>query len=247
MNDAPRKIDHMARLHRDGERIFTTSQDIARRFGKQHKNILRDIDDLECSAEYRRLNFEPTVYERPNPSGGKPIPTRMFEITRDGFVILAMGFTGRRAMEWKERYIAAFNAMEQELRERHDARLVLENTENMRRLIHAQDNFILSLQRENQRLAHKVRSAERDGTRLSWARRPMAQQEYDEVQAYRKTGLTWTEVVKACSHRSPNSLSRQFRRFRAAHGSQDHRVDQPEGRLPREKRVKREGEEDESM
>lgn len=103
-------------VRQDGERLFVTSLDISNRFGKQHKNVLQAIENLECSAEFRRLNFQPTSYNRPNPNGGPGIPTPMVEITRDGFSFLCMGFTGAQAAVWKERYIAAFNQMETALR-----------------------------------------------------------------------------------------------------------------------------------
>ncbi len=94
----------------------TTSLALANYFGKQHKNVFAKIQTLDCSPNFRRLNFKPTVYDRPNPSGGAPISTPCYLLTRDGFFFVAMGFTGRRAAEFKEAYIAAFNAMEQRLR-----------------------------------------------------------------------------------------------------------------------------------
>nr|WP_281705824.1 Rha family phage regulatory protein [Aeromonas taiwanensis] len=99
----------------DGQAV-TTSLALADFFNKQHKNVLAKIQTLDCSPEFRQLNFKPTVYDRPNPSGGAPIPTPCYLLTRDGFFFVAMGFTGRRAAEFKEAYIAAFNAMEQRLR-----------------------------------------------------------------------------------------------------------------------------------
>ena len=99
-----------------GDRLIVSSLDISNHFGKQHKDVLRAVDNLECSDTFRRRNFAPTVYHRPNPSGGKGIEARMYEITRDGFVFLCMGFTGQQAAVWKERYIDAFNQMEAALR-----------------------------------------------------------------------------------------------------------------------------------
>ena len=94
--------------------VKTTSRAIAEHFGKPHKNILRDIDKLDCSPEFRGLNFEPTSCLVEQPNGGFRTE-RMFELTRDGFVFLVMGFTGPKAARWKEAYIAAFNAMEAQL------------------------------------------------------------------------------------------------------------------------------------
>lgn len=70
----------------------------------------RDIEGIECSEEFYRLNFEPIEYED---SRGRLQP--MFRMSRDGFSLLVMGFTGTKAMLWKERYIEAFNMMEAEL------------------------------------------------------------------------------------------------------------------------------------
>lgn len=93
----------------------TTSVDVARVFGKQHKNVLRAIEQMECSDAFRRLNFEPTSEPVPQPNGGtRTVPA--FDMTKDGFTFLVMGFTGPLAARFKEAYIAAFNALEQQLR-----------------------------------------------------------------------------------------------------------------------------------
>lgn len=92
----------------------TTSLAVAERFGKRHDNVLRDIDRLECSKEFRTLNFEEVTHKYVNGKGG--VQTGLaYNLTKDGFMFLAMGFTGKEAAAWKERYIAAFNAMEAEL------------------------------------------------------------------------------------------------------------------------------------
>ncbi|TSK05142.1 MAG: Rha family transcriptional regulator [Geobacter sp.] len=89
----------------------TTSKMVAEVFGKLHHNILRDIESLECSKEFRELNFEGSSYAVPGQRRSYP----MYHITRDGFTFLAMGFTGAKAAAFKEQYIAAFNAMEKQL------------------------------------------------------------------------------------------------------------------------------------
>jgi Rha family phage regulatory protein len=89
------------------QKAVTTSLIISDVFDKHHKNILRAIERLECSEEFGRLNFEPSSYLNEQ---NKPQP--MFNITRDGFMWLAMGFTGKPAAEFKEKFIEAFNAME---------------------------------------------------------------------------------------------------------------------------------------
>lgn len=98
-------------VHQNGDRLFVTSLDISNRFGRQHKDVLEAIRSLDCSPEFGRRNFTPSVYHN---SQNKAQP--MFELTRDGFVFLCMGFTGPQAALWKERYIVAFNEMENVLR-----------------------------------------------------------------------------------------------------------------------------------
>lgn len=94
----------------------TLSTDVARHFGKQHYNVLRDIDNLRAQLDTdHALNFEETVETRENPSGGAPIESRAYRLTRDGFTLLAMGFTGKKALQFKLAYIDAFNKMEAEL------------------------------------------------------------------------------------------------------------------------------------
>jgi Rha family phage regulatory protein len=90
--------------------ITTTSLQIAEHFGKQHKTVLRAIRNLDAPAEFTERNFAPSDFQD---STGRSLP--MFRITRDGFTLLAMGFTGKEAMQWKLAYLAAFNHMESEL------------------------------------------------------------------------------------------------------------------------------------
>ncbi|UGA37939.1 Rha family transcriptional regulator [Chromobacterium haemolyticum] len=94
-----------------GDKVVTDSRRVAKAFKKQHKNVLRAYDAMECSAEFRRRNFEPRDYydER-----GKK--WRLIEMTKDGFMFLAMGFTGKEAAALKEAFISAFNLMYETIR-----------------------------------------------------------------------------------------------------------------------------------
>lgn len=98
---------------KDGK-ATTTSRKIAEAFSKRHDNVLRDIKELGCSEEYRLLNFEVTYKIVDTPNGGKR-KDKEYVITKDGFVMLVMGYTGERAMKFKESYITAFNKMEEAL------------------------------------------------------------------------------------------------------------------------------------
>lgn len=90
----------------------TTSLDLAAYFGKRHDDVIRKIRSLDCSLEFTARNFTVSAYDDPT---GRALPCYL--LTRDGFFFVAMGFTGRRAAEFKEAYIAAFNLMEQQLRQ----------------------------------------------------------------------------------------------------------------------------------
>lgn len=94
--------------------ITTTSLQIAEHFGKVHRDVVRAIENIECSKEFRLRNFAQSSFEAGMPNGGKR-KHKAYRLTRDGFVFLAMGFTGKDAAQWKEAYITAFNKMEQEL------------------------------------------------------------------------------------------------------------------------------------
>lgn len=90
--------------------LTTDSRRVAKHFGKRHDNVLRAIDRLDCSDEYRRLNFEETMDQVAGPRGAVR-SERIVLMTKNGFVYLAMGFRGQKAGAIKERYIEAFDAM----------------------------------------------------------------------------------------------------------------------------------------
>jgi len=84
--------------------LKTTSLKVSEAFGKLHKDILRKIETLECSNDFNERNFTPVEY-----SDAKGEKRSAYEITKDGFMFLVMGFTGKKAAAVKEAYIAAFN------------------------------------------------------------------------------------------------------------------------------------------
>lgn len=100
-------------------RVFATSRDIAAFFGKGHKDVLRAIRSvISMRPELNRRNFAPVelIDEK-----GEFRPA--YDIDRDGFALIAMGFTGATALEFKLRYIDAFNKMEAALHARKPAAL----------------------------------------------------------------------------------------------------------------------------
>ncbi|WP_427864946.1 Rha family transcriptional regulator [Providencia stuartii] len=91
-------------------KAITTSQNVSSFFNKRHDDVLKKIRNLDCSQEFSARNFAEAEYIDEQ---GKPRP--MYEMTKDGFVFLVMGFTGKKAAQFKEAYIAEFNRMEAEL------------------------------------------------------------------------------------------------------------------------------------
>ncbi|MGG7048927.1 MULTISPECIES: Rha family transcriptional regulator [unclassified Campylobacter] len=94
-------------------KVFISSTQIAEVFEKQHKNVLQAIENLP-NNEFHRLNFQPSSEVRKNGVFDKD--TKCYKITRNGFTLLVMGFTGEKAYHWKVKFIEAFNLMEQTLK-----------------------------------------------------------------------------------------------------------------------------------
>lgn len=94
-----------------GEPVASSRQ-IAENFEKRHDHVMRDIDAIKKDVpNFGEMFFETTV---PDSYGREQ---RAYLMNRDGFTLLAMGFTGKAALEWKLKYIAAFNEMEKKLTE----------------------------------------------------------------------------------------------------------------------------------
>ncbi len=95
---------------------YATSLEIAKRFSKSHDRVLKDIRNTAqtCSKTFSLVNFDESTYQN---SRGKEYP--MFNLTRDGFAMVAMSFTGPEAVRWKEAFLLAFNTMEAEIQRRN--------------------------------------------------------------------------------------------------------------------------------
>ena len=89
------------------------SLQVAEKFGKEHKNVLQSIDNLIAENSAVKIMFKISSYK-----SGNGQSYRKFYMNRDGFSLLAMGFTGKEALEWKLQYIRAFNQIESFIREK---------------------------------------------------------------------------------------------------------------------------------
>nr|DAP69097.1 MAG TPA: KilAC domain protein [Caudoviricetes sp.] len=105
------KMNEIVLSTKSGEPVASSRQ-VAENFGKEHKDTLESIRQiLAAENSATKSMFYETTFE----NRGKQYP--MYLMNRDGFTLLAMGFTGKAALEWKLKYIAAFNEMEKKLTE----------------------------------------------------------------------------------------------------------------------------------
>lgn len=94
------------------QQAVTSSLLVAETFGKNHRDVLKSIDDLKegVAQNYADLFYD-DVYTHPQ----NKQQYRVIYMNRDGFTLLAMGFTGKKALEFKLKYIEAFNSMEKQI------------------------------------------------------------------------------------------------------------------------------------
>ena len=93
----------------ENNQMLVSSLEVAKNFGKEHKNVLQTIGNLVAENSATKS----MIYETSYKNRGRQYP--MYYMNRDGFSLLVMGFTGKEALEWKMKYIQAFNEMEQKL------------------------------------------------------------------------------------------------------------------------------------
>lgn len=93
----------------ENNQMLVSSLQVAKDFGKEHRHVLESIRNLAAENSAAKSMFFESAYE----NRGKQYP--MFLMNRDGFSLLAMGFTGKEALDWKVKYINAFNQMENKL------------------------------------------------------------------------------------------------------------------------------------
>lgn len=148
-------------VYSKGDVVYTTSHDVAAFFGRSHKNILRAIDLLHCSPEFRRLNFEPTTVRTQVGAAMRNRPG--FTMTKDGFTFLVMGFIGEQAGAFKEAYIQAFNAMEAQLRAAPvaDPMKMLSDPATLRGLLANYSEKVIALESQVEQLGERVEVLDR--------------------------------------------------------------------------------------
>jgi Rha family phage regulatory protein len=107
-------------LYERKDKPFCDSLQVAESFKRQHKNVLRDIENVlkKCDQDFGQLNFEPTLY-RDQWNRKQP----KYFLTKNGFMLLVMGYTSKRAMQFKIAYIRRYDLMEEFIQSLHAAKL----------------------------------------------------------------------------------------------------------------------------
>ena len=111
------------------KQLVTDSQTVAEHFEKEHKNVLRAIDNLVAQNSATKNMF----LEQTREYRGRDF--RYYLMNRDGFSLLVMGFTGKAALEWKLKFLEAFNTMEKALREQQAVPKITPNPHYRTRMI----------------------------------------------------------------------------------------------------------------
>lgn len=102
--------EHIIIGHYNGQPTVT-SREVAEHFKKNHRDVLESIRNITAENSAVADMFYETTYTAANKQSYP-----MYQMNRDGFTLLAMGFTGKDALEWKLKYIRAFNMMEEQLK-----------------------------------------------------------------------------------------------------------------------------------
>ncbi len=179
------------------ERVLTDSLTIAKVFEKRHDNVIRAIESLP-QDDFTDLNFEVSEY-----IDGSGKRNKMYKMTRDGFMMLAMGFTGEKAYEWKKQYIEAFNRLEQYYYAHSDTALPATHTDLSslyERLLAAKEQ-IITLQ------ARLLQGDAAGANRTAWS-----DEEDSTLLHLRAKGLSYATIGKQLG-RSRDAVRRRYRKI----------------------------------
>lgn len=146
------KMDDLVFQNSNGNDV-TTSLIVAQVFGKGHKNVLRDIESLSCSEDFNRLNFERITYK-----DARNREQTAYEMTKDGFSFLVMGYTGAKAGEFKEKFINEFNRREALLKD--DDYILMRSQQILQKRVEIAEQKIKQLEEKNAKLQPKADFAE---------------------------------------------------------------------------------------
>lgn len=186
-------------------RVFTTSLNVANVFEKRHDNIIAQIRALP-NDEFRYLNFKET--ERTAKFGAVVRSEPYYKISRDGFSLLVMGFTGQKAYRWKIEFIAAFNKMESLIKRGGIANekfteVLTALSQKSSEADEYKNKYYATLERENLLLRQKMQSATNYNRWLN-------DNERVEILRLYKEGLSQAQICRVVG-RSENAVKKVIR------------------------------------
>lgn len=204
--------------------VLTTSLSVANVFNKRHSDILAQIREFP-QDDFTERNFPLSEY---TDATGRKLP--MYNLTRDGFSLLVMGFTGERAYKWKIEFIAAFNKMEAMIKRGNshlDAiidnmgilnekidKLQAKNSALASELIEANRKYTATLERENELLrSARVSDTPLNAPVLVGTGRKFSPSELQRAQKLKAQGLTNARIAQALG-RNLSTVARNLRRAR---------------------------------
>ncbi len=190
--------------------LYTPSTHIAEVFGKEHRNVLRAIRELDCSDYFTKLNFEQCEFKNSN---GRMMP--MYNVTKDGFMFLVMGFTGKQAAVIKEAYINAFNSMTEALSAQHSPQQT-QALQHLQETNQSLQNELLQLYRDKAALLEKqLQQAPAKTTRAKPVNQYYEHKKHQFIQKVIRylaanPGAIKTNVLLAAGHKKDDKTARNW-------------------------------------
>lgn len=206
-----------------GEEVFATSLQIAQVFGKSHKNVLRTIDNLP-QDNFFNTNFK--INKRTDLFGAVTRSEKYYNLTRDGFSLLVMGFTGQKAYQWKIEFIKAFNTMEAMIKRsgtKSDkfGEVLTRLGEKSREADLFKRKYYESIERENSLLREKLNVFEKIITKSELIKKSsrLTQNERDKILSLYKNGLGCAQISRhisrsECRHKNDDKIRNKSSKFR---------------------------------
>lgn len=206
-----------------GEEVFATSLQIAQVFGKSHKNVLRTIDNLP-QDDFFNTNFK--INKRTDLFGAVTRSEKYYNLTRDGFSLLVMGFTGQRAYQWKIEFIKAFNKMEAMIKRsgtKSDkfGEVLTRLGEKSREADLFKRKYYESIERENSLLREKLNVSEKIITKSELIKKSsrLTQNERDKILSLYKNWLGCAQIARhigrsECRRKNDDKIRNKSSKFR---------------------------------
>lgn len=204
-----------------GEEVFATSLQIAQVFGKSHKNVLRTIDNLP-QDNFFNTNFK--INKRTDLFGAVTRSEKYYNLTRDGFSLLVMGFTGQKAYQWKIEFIKAFNTMEAMIsgtKSDKFGEVLTRLGEKSREADLFKRKYYESIERENSLLREKLNVSEKIITKSELIKKSsrLTQNERDKILSLYKNWLGCAQIARhigrsECRRKNDDKIRNKSSKFR---------------------------------